>query len=205
MDAFYERLIVRAATIDELLSEDFESLPGQKGDADLAARRLAAWCRSCASGDWSLFGRRLDRDGLAFDDVLTRFSTLRRKASASPPAWVGDAIWIEAALQSPEKSAQRVAAVEQTEPCAFEHLFTPLVKQAEKLLRSDVDARAFDNLNKSAHTCLRHSLLKELSNLSAPAIYEQFARARKTDEVQLDTPKSQRILALCATINSSPK
>jgi len=28
----------------------------------LAARRLAAWCRSCASGDWSLFGRRLARD-----------------------------------------------------------------------------------------------------------------------------------------------
>ena len=64
MDAFYERLIVRAATIDELLSDDFEPLPGQKGDADLAARRLAAWCRSSASGDWSLFERRLDRDGL---------------------------------------------------------------------------------------------------------------------------------------------
>jgi type 2 lantibiotic biosynthesis protein LanM len=192
MDAFYERLIVRAATIDELLSEDFESLPGQKGDADLAARRLAAWCRSCASGDWSLFGRRLHRDGLVFGDVLTRFSTVRRKASASPPVWVGDAIWIEAALQSPETSAQRVAAVEQTEPCAFEHLFTPLVKQAEKLLRSDIDARAFDNLNESAHTCLRHSLLQELSNLSAPAIYEQFVKARKTGDAQLDTPKSQQ-------------
>ena len=50
MDAFYERLIVRAATIDELLSDDFEALPGQKGDTDLAARRLAAWCQSCASG-----------------------------------------------------------------------------------------------------------------------------------------------------------
>ena len=50
MDAFYERLIVRAATIDELLSADFEPLPGQKGDTDVAARRLAAWCRSCASG-----------------------------------------------------------------------------------------------------------------------------------------------------------
>ncbi|HEY2839018.1 MAG TPA: hypothetical protein VGJ26_07715, partial [Pirellulales bacterium] len=62
MDAFFERLIVRAATIDELLSDDFEALPGQKGDADLAARRLAEWCRSSASGDWSLFTRRLDRD-----------------------------------------------------------------------------------------------------------------------------------------------
>ena len=47
MDAFYERLIVRAATIDELLSDAFEPLPGEKGDADLAARRFAAWCQSC--------------------------------------------------------------------------------------------------------------------------------------------------------------
>ncbi|HTQ83682.1 MAG TPA: hypothetical protein VMI47_10485, partial [Pseudolabrys sp.] len=59
MDAFFERLIVRAATIDEILSDDFEPLPGQKGDADLAARRLAAWCNASASGDWSLFERRL--------------------------------------------------------------------------------------------------------------------------------------------------
>ena len=42
MDGFYERLIVRAATIDELLSGEFETVAGQKGDTDLAARRLAA-------------------------------------------------------------------------------------------------------------------------------------------------------------------
>jgi len=42
MDAFHQRLMVRAATIDELLSDEFESLPGQKSDADLAARRFAA-------------------------------------------------------------------------------------------------------------------------------------------------------------------
>src|SRR5712691_8102658 len=123
MDGFFDRLIARAATIDELLSDDFEPLPGQKGDADLAARRLAAWCRSCASGDWSLFGRRLDRDGLAFGDILTRFSAIRPKASAPQPAWVSDAIWIEAALQSQEKSGS-VAVIEgQLEPCPFEHLF----------------------------------------------------------------------------------
>src|SRR5215471_15123094 len=101
MDAFHERLIVRAATIDELLSDDFEPTLGQKDDADLASKRLAAWSRSAASGDWSLFGRRLARDGLAFDDVLARFSTVRRKPSAALPAWVSDVIWIEAALQGP--------------------------------------------------------------------------------------------------------
>src|SRR5450631_3929972 len=96
MDAFYERLIERAATIDELLSDDFEPLPGENGDAGLASRRLAAWCRSSASGDRSLFERRLGRDGLTTDQVLARLSAVRRKTSAAPPAWIGDAIWIEA-------------------------------------------------------------------------------------------------------------
>ena len=175
MDAFFERLIVRAATIDELLSDDFEPLPGQKGETDLAARRLAAWCRSCASGDWSLFSRRLARDGLAFDEVLTRFATVRRKASASPPAWIDDAIWIVAALQSSEPNAPLF----ETQPCAFEHLFTPIVKQASELLRSNVSVRALENLGESARACLSQSLLRQLSGLSAPAIYERFAEARK--------------------------
>src|SRR5215207_1994114 len=101
MDAFYDRLIARAVTIDELLSDDFAILPGQKGDADVAAKRLAAWCRSCASGDWLLFGRRLGRDKLALDQVLARFATVRRSVSAPVPAWIEDAIWIETALHNP--------------------------------------------------------------------------------------------------------
>src|SRR4029453_2002685 len=101
MDVFHERFTLRAATIDELLSDDFEILPGQKSDADLAARRLAAWCQSCASGDWSLFNQRLGRDGWTIDTVLKRFATVRRKASAPAPPWLVDAMWIEAALGGP--------------------------------------------------------------------------------------------------------
>ena len=100
MDPFREHLIVRAATIDELLSHDFETLSGQKGDAGTAAQRLAAWCSACASGDWSLFNRRLERDGVTIQQVLARFATARRKVSVPPPTWIGDAVWIEAALQS---------------------------------------------------------------------------------------------------------
>jgi len=179
MDAFFESLIIRAATIDELLSDDFDALPGQKGDAEPAARRLAAWCRSCASGDWSLFNRRLDRDRLSVAQVLARFATVCRKPSASPPAWLDDAIWIDAALQRPTKHAKQSAALDRTEPCAFEHLFAPVIEQAEALLWADIDARVAENLNEAARACLHLTLLKELSSLSAPAIYERFAAARK--------------------------
>ena len=94
MDVFFESLIARAATIDELLSEEFAALPGQEAHADLAARRFAAWCRSCASGDWLLFNRRLERDRLSIAQVLARFATVRRRAGAPMPAWIDDAIWI---------------------------------------------------------------------------------------------------------------
>ena len=190
MDAFYERLIVRAATIDELLSDDFEPLPGQKGDTDLATRRLAAWSRSAASGDWSLFGRRLERDGLAIAQALTRLATVRRKASASTPAWIDDAIWIELALQSPGGNADRIAAA--AEPCAFEHLFAPMAEQAETLLWSDFGARVHDNLSESARACLRLALLRELSSLASPAIYERFAMARKASEMPPEGVKPQQ-------------
>lgn len=178
-DAFYERLSVRAATIYELLSDDFEPLPGQKEDADRAARRLAAWCRSCASGDWSLFGRRLDRDGLTLAQALTRFATVRRKASASAPAWVEDAIWIEAALRRPARDGKPLTALVQSEPCAFEQLFTPLVEQAGELLRAGVEARAFGNLSEAARDGLALALLKGLSDLCAAALYERFDKARR--------------------------
>src|SRR5215468_9826354 len=167
MDAFHERLIVRAATIDELLSNDFEALLGQKADADVAAHRLATWCQSAASGDWSLFSQRLRRDGWTTDDVLKKFATVRR-TSTSLPAWVADAIWIETVLQSPRRNSERTS--NGFEPVAFEHLVAPVVERAAELVWADVDRRAFDNLTGSAHADLRHSLLEEFQSLCTGAL-----------------------------------
>jgi type 2 lantibiotic biosynthesis protein LanM len=181
MDAFYERLAVRAATLDEVLSDDFAPLPGQKGDADLAARRLAAWCRACASGDWSLFGRRLDRDGLAFAPVLSRLAAVRRASAALPP-WIEDAVWIEAALQDASGNAAPRPAPGSADLCAFEQLFTSVVAQADTRLWSGLDARVGDNLNEAARASLRLALLRELSSLCTAALYERFAKARSSSQ-----------------------
>src|ERR1700730_3351149 len=126
MDAFYERLPVRAATLDEVLSGDFEPLPGQKGDADLAGRRLAAWCRACASGDWALCGQPLDPVGVAFAPVLARLAAVRR-TSAALPSWIEDAIWVEAALQDTAGNATSLAGSGKSDPGAVEELFESLV------------------------------------------------------------------------------
>jgi len=191
MDAFYEQLLVRAVTIDELLSDHFEPLPGQKGDTDLAARRLAAWCRASASGDWALFGRRLQRDGWTMLEVLVRLSNVRRQAAAPPPAWLEDAVWIEAALQGPPAAPPKALppGAAPHAPCAFEHLFTALVDAAEARLQSGLDARALGHLNDRARSLLRTSLLKQLSDLATPAVYEAFAAARKAVPVTPDPAK----------------
>src|SRR5262245_12483793 len=195
MSPFFEQLSARAATLDELLSDQFEPLPGQKSDADAAARRLAAWCRSCASGDWLLFERRLERDGLSIGQVLARLATVRRSASAPTPRWIDDAIWIEAALQSPGDESNSVAAGQiarqSFEPCAFEHLLTAVIEQADAKLWESVHARAAGNLTESARADLRYSLLKELSGLCAPAIYERFAKARSARVTSADADDPQ--------------
>lgn len=177
MEAFFERLIERAATFDELLA-DFEPLPGRKDDAELAARRLAAWCRSCANGDWDLFGRRLGRDGWSFGDVLARFASVRRKASAPPPAWVEDATWIHAALQAPTPHGEAPQPL--VEPRAFDRLLLPVVVHAAARLWTDAGAEASGHFTESARTQLSSMLLQELSDLCAPTLYERFVKARSS-------------------------
>jgi Domain of unknown function (DUF4135) len=179
MDSFFERLIAHAATIDELLSAGFQSLPGQKGDADLAARRLAAWCLASASGDWALFSRRLARDGLSIDQVLPKLATVRRNPATPLPAWSDDATWIVAAL--PAEAAAPADAFGQTAPCPFEQLFAPIAAKADALLWSEIGTGAASRLNASSREYLRRSLLQHLTSFTAPAIYELFDRARKAD------------------------
>jgi type 2 lantibiotic biosynthesis protein LanM len=179
MDDFYNRLSAEAATIDELLSDDFEPLPGQKSDAEKAGARLGAWCRTAASGDWSLFERRLVRDGLSISGVLTRFATVRRRAASPVPAWVTDAMWIEAALSQPARAADLTpgSRPSSTQPFAFEDALLPVVDRASAILLDGCD-EAKEVLAESALAGLRGSLLESLSELVAPALYELFAAVR---------------------------
>jgi type 2 lantibiotic biosynthesis protein LanM len=200
MEFYYERVTRRAAVIDEVLSDIYEDLPGQKTDADLAARRLAAWCRSCAGGDWSLFARRLERDGLSIAQALARFATVRRNPTAHAPRWIDDARWIGDALQQPANAvalrasgsssvalrASGSSSIARRAPVAFEHLLTPVIQHADALLFSGVEPQAAQTLTPEARDCLRRCLAGELSGLIAPAVYQRFTQARDSTADHLD-------------------
>ena len=160
-----------APTFDELLSDEFETLPGHPGDADRAANRLAAWCKSASSGDWALFRRRLARDGYSVDHVLARFGSARRALSASPG--FNDEAWVRAAfIDVADRSAPYAG------DCPFGHLFLPLIRTAEARLWASLDESISDLLLPSARNCVRQKLLGDVSALCAPVLYERFAEAR---------------------------
>lgn len=175
LDADFEHLAVRAATIDELLSDAYRVLPGQKGDADRAAARLAAWCRSCSSGDWPLFARRLRRDGLSIEEVLATFATVEPNPAVPAPPWLADAAWIVAALCRGEVAEPATGGAK----VAFEQLLTPVVHDAQRRLWAGIDPGVPAILTESAHADLHRVLLAALSDLCTPAIYERFAQARR--------------------------
>lgn len=165
-----EALATRAGTIDELLSDEFESLRGLKRDTDRAAKRLAAWCNSSSSGDWELFDRRLRRDGHTLAGVLTRFAAARRRPSVPLPRWARDAEWIQVALQkSPAETRPGRAP--------FEHVFSALADDADARLWASVEASVASRFAPSARDDLRALLIGSLCGLCASALYERFAQS----------------------------
>jgi type 2 lantibiotic biosynthesis protein LanM len=177
VEAFYQRLSLRAATIDELLSDAFEVSPEMTADADLAAQRVTAWQRACAAGDTSLFARRLMRDGLSQVDIENRLARSRRRATAPYPRWMEDAIWIEQALKEAGRTEPETASV-----YPFEDLFAALIERAEALVWSGIDTDTCNCFDERARASLRHMLLAVLCELCAPALYERFAKSRELDK-----------------------
>ncbi len=173
-----QRILTSAATIDELLGPNYEPLIGQKDSTDRAALRLAAWCRSASSGDWGLFFKRISRDKLSIDQVLSRFATVRHSPDAPKPPWFVDAQWTYQALTGDFGSGQ-LFFVDGSEPRPFEKLFYALVERAEINVIDKTEPQALVLFNDSARLDLRTGLLKLLTDLYAPLLYNKFAAILK--------------------------
>ncbi|HJT90516.1 MAG TPA: type 2 lanthipeptide synthetase LanM family protein [Mycobacterium sp.] len=163
-------LAARAATVDELLSDEFESLPWQKRDADAAAKHLAAWCNSSTHGDWELFERRLSRDGHTVDGVLERFASARRRPSAPLPEWACDAEWIQSALQGRSVETH-------TRRAPFDDVFSGLVADADARLWASVEPSVVTRFASTARDDLRGLLTASLCGLCASVLYDRFTQS----------------------------
>ena len=173
-----QHILTNAATIDELLGPNYEPQIGQKDSTDRAALRLAAWCRSASSGDWGLFFKRISRDNLSIDQVLSRFADVRHSPDAPKPAWFVDAQWTYQALTGDFGRGQ-LFFVDGAERRPFEKLFYALVERAEINVIDKTEPQALALFNDSARLDLRIGLLKLLTDLYAPLLYSKFVEILK--------------------------
>ena len=149
------------------------------------AARLPVATGRCLPGGSSETDCRSARCWRNSPPFAARLPLLRRRGSTMPS---GSRRRCEVRARTTQMTALGAA-----EPCAFEHLFAPVVEQAEALLWAGIDGRVSGkSLNDSARACLRHSLLKELCNLCAPAIYERFVEARKASAMPAGARETQR-------------
>lgn len=169
-----EDLASSTATIDELLSDVFVASKGEKRHADLAALRLAAWCRASASGDWVLFANRLARDSLSIEAVLSRFGTAHLNSPTETPSWLQGADWILASFAAePDTSWFESMRTDQELP--FDCLLGPLVQAAEVELKRQLSPDQPPTcLAPSAWLDLCKSLLIRLTELCATHLLAEF-------------------------------
>lgn len=162
-----EPIAGRAATIDELLSAVAPCAHAR--DTELAERRFTAWCQAAAGSDTALFVRRLARDGLTVPGILERLAAV----GVDSAGWTSDGEWIVAAL---EGGGDTVGEIGSAAP--FGHLLIPVVDAASTRLWAKLAPAAQEHLTDASAADLRRALLTELSELSAPAIYDVFTEAR---------------------------
>jgi len=173
MDSNLERLYTKAASFEELLSDAFQTGTGQKIDADLAGQRLAAWCKSAASGDWELFSQRLARDGWDFAFVLSRFATAYPNPASDPPQWIQDAGWIiqavsDALTSTPSQADDRWSAL------PFIDVYVALITEARRIRDGLLPDHTLSFLTQTAVADLDYQLAHQLTELSMIPLYEAF-------------------------------
>ena len=136
MEAFYQCLLERAATIDELLLERSRPLPGRRIIPSWR-HGIPAWCRMCQRGLGTV--RPSSSSVTVYPGhVLVGFPTSAAKAAARPPLSVEDAFWIGTCARS--TTAERGWARPLGEPCV-RTLLLPVVERAEALLWTGLSAR----------------------------------------------------------------
>ena len=191
MDDVLKDLELRAATIDELLSERFLPLPGQKADSVQASSRLAAWCCASAGGDWLLFAKRLARDGLTFEAVLSRFATAVRNPEVPPARWVDDCACVYAALTADAPHTLTCVTRKAFDPIPFTPLLAGLVQDAENRLLAGADGYSSRLVDDDAMGDMRSGLLRQLSELCSPALFQQLKKWRAHRPASKEEPIAQ--------------
>src|SRR6185503_3706241 len=162
-------VITRAATLEERRAR------GAHPPVTTPARRLDAWQSIVARGDAERWRRRLRHDGI---DPSTAASLVESSGDATDRER-GARWWellqsaIAIAAQSTDWHASTDRALRAEAPYPFEHVLLPFIVTARAAIRTPHLA-AF---TAAAQAQLERALLRRLTSIAAPILYEEFTAA----------------------------
>lgn len=190
--------LVRAATIDERLSEAFEVMPASKRDCDASLRRLGAWCRNAASGNWHDFTRRLERDCQTLERILPALANIRLSQDAEPFDWSKDVEWLVRSLSSDYRAESATGC----NMYPFEQIFYGLVHQATDHFSRNIASTVSCELPVAVSNPLRQELLRSLTALCEDLLYNYFDEYRTRQRHTVSTGKECIYRAYVAKMQS---
>ena len=158
----------RASSIHERLNGSYVPIDSQ-ASSKAAAKRFQTWRLLAADGDEGLFGHRLRAENLSEEAVLPLLGDVVLEEGQPLPNWLAAFQWsMEALANGPEATA-----AETQNPVPFEEILQPLVNSALSRIRA---AGGFSEeiYAESVVVSTGRGLLRKVSELLAPALYEEF-------------------------------
>ena len=181
------KVVEKSSSIFERLQGNFVP-EASKNNEEIIQKNLEYWCQKIAKGDWQLFKKRLEWDGIELEEVRQFLGSVRLKNQQNLPDWV---IFLQEVVNlSPHLSKSQIEqgladckGIEDKYP--FEEILYPFIQVARKKLIEKAGL-SYEILTSQAAACLELNLLGELSSLASNALYLEFSlfRSRQTSSLQ---------------------
>ncbi len=146
------------------------------GDSTQVNQYLEHWCQVVARGDWDVFRKRLQWDGIEIDAACSSSVAVAEKETL--PGWTTTLKEIiDTASHWKSESRQPQLSIA-NEPLPFEDILLPLLHVARQKLLAHVDLCDRELLLPEAYLALERSLLISLANFCDKTLEKEFYNFR---------------------------
>lgn len=196
-----EQIILKSLSLTEVLNDKaLEKTLQQDFDALTADKRLTRWCQVVAKGDWDLFQKRLQWDGLDFQTLRPILGTESHVSYQHLPKWAdtlrelidtaSEFVTFKDKIQNKALSHPHQVLkfpIDSERPLPFEDVLLPGVKVARKklLIQLDINGGLFSTDNwllqlfsEEAYLTLERNLLERLVSLCEKTLGLEFFEFR---------------------------
>jgi type 2 lantibiotic biosynthesis protein LanM len=163
---------------------------------------LENWCQVVAQGDWEVFRKRLQWDGIELNTSCSSLNSVPVAQEQPLPDWITtlkEMIVTASQWQSEPRQPRSIApfplCIKSKNPLPFEDILLPLIDVARQKLLAQVHSSALELLLPDAYLELERSLLISLVNFCDKSLEKEFYHFR---------PFGYRLLSLIE-IKTEPK